>query len=218
MTPERKEALLAWLNADLLPMDYSLEQLLERVGDWFQGQRIEPLGATRLDRLLRSEMHSFETAILKNIVASLSPDTMAMIDGLLASEEEQVPETQPEANEQDIGFAQLRMDPGRASLDSIFQELAKLKQIRLLGLPVGELSSLPSKWLEKFRLRAGAVTIWDLRRSPASIRYGLVAAFCWQRQHEIIDGLVDLLIQTVHKIGTRAETKVERELLEDKRL
>jgi hypothetical protein len=43
----------------------------------------------------------------------------------------------------------------------------------------------------------------------------LVAAFCWQRQHEIIDGLIDLLIQIVHKIGTRAETRVERELLDD---
>jgi len=215
MTPEQKQALLAWLNNDLLPMDYSLDQLLERVGNWFQENRVEPLGATRLDRLLRSEMHAFETEILKRITASQSPDTMSMIDGLLASEEERLLETASDANDQDVGFAQLRMDPGRASLDSILQELTKLGRIRRLKLPAKELSALPPKWLEKFRQRAGAVTIWDLRRSPASIRYGLVAAFCWQRQHEIIDGLIDLLIQTVHKIGTKAENKVERELLED---
>lgn len=109
----------------------------------------------------------------------------------------------------------MRLDPGRASLDSVFQELAKLNRIRGLGLPAEELSALPPKWLEKFRLRAGAVTIWDMRRSPPQVRYGLVAAFCWQRQHEIIDGLIDLLIQIIHKIGTRAETRVERELLDD---
>ena len=214
MTPEHKQALLAWLNDDLLPMDHSLDQLREQVGDWFREQKIEPLGATRLDRLLRSEMYSFEKTILKRIVTHLTPDTQSLMDELLASEEA-VPDTQPAVAEQDAGFAQLRLDPGRASLDTVFQELAKLKQIRSLELPASELSTLPPKWLEKFRLRAGAVTIWDLRRNLPAIRYGLVAAFCWQRQHEIIDGLIDLLIQIIHKIGTRAETRVERELLND---
>jgi hypothetical protein len=156
-TPEHKQALLAYLNDDLLPMDYSIEQLLERVGDWFREQKIEPLGATRLDRLLRSEMHSFEKTILKRIVTHLTPNTQRLMDELLASEEAE-PDTQPAVAEQDVGFAQLRLDPGRASLDTVFQELAKLKQIRALGLPAPELSALSPKWLEKFRLRAGAVT------------------------------------------------------------
>lgn len=44
-----------------------------------------------------------------------------------------------------------------------------------------------------------------------------MAAYCWQRQHEIIDTLIDLLIQVIHKIGVRAENKVEQELLNDLR-
>lgn len=56
-----------------------------------------------------------------------------------------------------------------------------------------------------------------MRRHPPEIRYALVAAYCWQRQHEIIDALIDLLIQVIHKIGTRAENKVEQELLNDLR-
>jgi dihydropteroate synthase len=43
----------------------------------------------------------------------------------------------------------------------------------------------------------------------------LLAAFCWQRRQEIIDGLVDLLIQIVHRISVRAEKKVVDELLGD---
>jgi TnpA family transposase len=43
----------------------------------------------------------------------------------------------------------------------------------------------------------------------------LLAAFCWQRRHEIIDGLVDLLIQIVHRISVRAEKKVVEELVGD---
>lgn len=215
MTSERMQPLLVWLNDDLLPQDYSLEQLLERVGDWFCELKIAPPSPPQLNRLLRSKMHSFENSLIERIVGHLAPNTRLSINALLASEDEAETVTQTGNAEQDVGFAQLRLDPGRASLDSIFQELAKLKRIRALGLPAAELSAIPPKWLEKFRLRAGAVTIWDLRRHPPAIRYGLVAAFCWQRQHEIIDGLIDLLIQTIHKIGTRAETKVERELLDD---
>lgn len=42
----------------------------------------------------------------------------------------------------------------------------------------------------------------------------------WQRRtagNEIIDALIDLLILVIHKIGVRAENKVEKELLNDLR-
>jgi hypothetical protein len=90
--------------------------------------------------MLRSEMHSFETAIENRVVSRLAPNTLDLIDELLISEEKAaVPDPQSAAVEQD-GFAQLRLDPGRASLDSIFKELAKLNRIRDLGLTAEELS------------------------------------------------------------------------------
>ncbi|MFX7926545.1 hypothetical protein ABTK22_19570, partial [Acinetobacter baumannii] len=55
----------------------------------------------------------------------------------------------------------------------------------------------------------------ELRQRVESVRYTLVAAFCWQRRREIIDGLIELLLQIVHRIGVRAESKVEKELLAD---
>ena len=54
-----------------------------------------------------------------------------------------------------------------------------------------------------------------MRRHPAHARYGLAASFCFQRQHEIVDGLIDLLMQIIHKIDSKAEKKVEAQLLED---
>lgn len=41
----------------------------------------------------------------------------------------------------------------------------------------------------------------------------LLAALCWQRRRAIADGLVDLLIQVVHRIGLRAEQRVATELV-----
>ncbi|MFB9674102.1 hypothetical protein [Streptosporangium vulgare] len=52
----------------------------------------------------------------------------------------------------------------------------------------------------------------DFAVAPESIRLTLPAALCWVRKAEMIDGLVELLVQLVHKISVRAEKKVENEL------
>ncbi len=45
------------------------------------------------------------------------------------------------------------------------------------------------------------------------MRYVLLAALCWQRQHEITDNLAELLIHIAHRVGVRAEEKVDSELM-----
>ena len=50
--------------------------------------------------------------------------------------------------------------------------------------------------------------------APA-LRATLVATLCWLRQRGVTDSLVDLLVQVIHKIGVRAEKRVEKELLDD---
>ncbi|WP_345406644.1 Tn3 family transposase [Nonomuraea salmonea] len=52
----------------------------------------------------------------------------------------------------------------------------------------------------------------DFEAAAAPVRVTLLAALCRVRQAELIDGLVELLIQLVHKISVRAEKKVEGEL------
>jgi hypothetical protein len=53
----------------------------------------------------------------------------------------------------------------------------------------------------------------ELRRHPAQVRYTLLAALCWQREQEITDSLVELLKHIAHRVGVRAETRVELELM-----
>ena len=55
----------------------------------------------------------------------------------------------------------------------------------------------------------------EMRRHPAPLRYTFLAAFGWHRRRDIIDGLVDLLVLVIHRIGMRAERKVVQELLRD---
>ena len=112
-------------------------------------------------------------------------------------------------------FAELRLDPGRPSLESVLNEVAKLDRIERIGLPDSLFGSVTTAVVQKYRLRAATEPPRELRRHPDQIRYSLVAAFCWQRKKEVIDGLVDLLVQVVHRIGVHSERKVVKTLMED---
>ena len=52
-----------------------------------------------------------------------------------------------------------------------------------------------------------------LRRHAPPLTVTLLAALVHQREREITDTLVELLIATVHRIGARAERRVTNELL-----
>ena len=72
---------------------------------------------------------------------------------------------------------------------------------------------MPARVLLAYRRRVGVEELHELRRHPAPIRLTLLAAFCHVRGREITDSLTDLLIATVHRIGARAEKRVEGELI-----
>ena len=53
----------------------------------------------------------------------------------------------------------------------------------------------------------------DFADCPEPVRYALLAALCWTRQAELVDGLVELLTGLIHRINARAERRVEKELI-----
>ncbi|MFQ5853144.1 MAG: Tn3 family transposase, partial [Candidatus Binatia bacterium] len=153
------------------------------------------------------------------ILDQLSPTTLEKMDALLettgleASESDNVDLPEPEWSI----FSELKRDAGPVGVESAFAEVAKLERIDELGLPDNLFQSVSHKVLSAYWQRAAAEPRRDLARHPNPIRYTLLAAFCWMRRQEIADNLVDLLIQIMHRIGTKAEKKVVKELLEDLR-
>ena len=105
---------------------------------------------------------------------------------------------------------QLRMDPGRVGLATMLEEMAKLRRIRELGLPDDLFSGLARKVLSVYRNRASVEEPSRLRAHAKAQRLTLLSSLCVMRAQEITDGLVDLLIQIVHKIDVRAEKRVEQ--------
>lgn len=104
-------------------------------------------------------------------------------------------------------------NPGGPSLASLQDELAKLDLLRGRALPPGLFDDAAPRDLERCRRRVCVEAPYELRRHPQAARLTWLAAFAHLRARTLTDDLVDLLVETIHTIGARAERKVERELL-----
>ncbi|MDD5494841.1 MAG: Tn3 family transposase, partial [Dehalococcoidia bacterium] len=141
------------------------------------------------------------------IYSRLSAHNKAAIDRLLTSEDSDEVHSEESAI---ISFSNLKTDPGKANLDSLLVAIAKLKCIDEIGLTPEVFQDVPAKFIDQFRQRCATESIRELRRHPNAIRYSMVAMFCWRRQQQLIDALIDLLLQIIHNLGARAEKRIDK--------
>jgi hypothetical protein len=109
------------------------------------------------------------------------------------------PEHDEDSAQKRSALSLLKTDPGRIGLASVEREIAKLGLIRDLNLPDGLWGQVSPKLLARYRTRAATESARDLRRHRSPLRHTLLSAYCCQRCGEVTDGLVDLLIQIVHR-------------------
>jgi TnpA family transposase len=217
-TSADSEALVTWLCAHVLPTTLRPEALLAAAYERLRDLRIEPPTRDRLDRLGRSALHAFEQRLCTDVLHRLAPSTRTALDMLLAPEPSERDDTSGDDVSPSGGRAllhELRADAGRATLENLFREIAKLKRVRALALPPDLFTTIAPKVVQAYRHRAAVEAPYELRRHPEPLRLTLVAAFCHLRSRELTDTLVDLLLDLIHRIGAKAERKVEKELLED---
>jgi TnpA family transposase len=210
VTVDDSKQLADWLSREVLPVDHNPDHLREAALEWCRRNRIEPPTPARMQRILGSALQAYETDFFKASYEKIHGECRAALHALLL-----VPEASNDTGRETSPFSELRADPGRVSLESILKEIAKFKRIAAVALPDDLFASVPSKILQKYRARAAGERPSQLRRHGEPTRCTLLAAFCWQRRKEITDGLVDLFVQVVHRIGVRSEKKVVKMLLED---
>ena len=220
-----QKALKIWLEDQVLAYELKIESLLDAATTHLRWQKIEPPTPERLERLVRSVIRSFEEKLFSEIAQKIPIAVREKLDGLLKTspseiEENAVSQAQETELSSENPYSQptitiLKTDPGRLGLDSWTKEGDKLQQLRQLNLPSDLFPGISPKILEIYKQRVAVEPPRELRRHPDNRRYTLLSAFCWLRLREITDNLVELLILIVHRIGARAERKVERELLDD---
>ena len=209
-----------WLIAEILPNSQRIESITEIVYQRFRELQIEPPTPGRIERLIRSSIHTAETNFCSVTLKQLTKPIREQIDILLTTEQSSHAANKESDNLtlnkfKPSDFAFLKTDPGPVGLGSFLTEIEKLKRIRAVGLPPDLFTGISPKLIKTYRQRAATESPYDLREHPPAIRYTLMAAFCSERSQEIIDNLIELLIQIIQRIGTRAERRINQELLEE---
>ena len=205
-----------WLKAEIIPNEQRIEPITEFVYQRFRELQIEPPTAQRIERLVRSSIHQHETDFCHQTFSKLTTENIEQIDILLTTEDPNNPEEkQIPGKIKASDFAFLKTDPGAVGLSSFLSEISKLQRIRVVGLPSDLFSGISPKLVKTYRQRAATEYPYDLRQHQPAIRYTLMAAFCIQRSQEITDNLIELLIQIIHRIDTRAVRRINQELINE---
>lgn len=191
--------------------------MIERLEARCRELAIEPPTPERVARIARTALRAHEEQFHTDIYGRLSPAIRERLDELLGSAESASdPSVLTDISAgAPAALLRLRGNPGRPSLASMQEELAKLDLIRCMALPVDLFDHASPRDLERCRQRVAVEAPHELRRHSDAARITWLAAFVFLRARSLTDDLVDLLIETIHQIGARAERKVERELLDD---
>jgi hypothetical protein len=189
-----EDVLAEWLADKICPMVFTDEGLRAALLRRCRTLKIEPPG--RVDRIVGAGRARFEREFCLHVLNGLAADSARSLWELATGED---------------GFLlELKSDPGRLGLESLLEEIVKLRRAKALGLPADLFGGYSDRLVASWRARAMASHPSDFAANQPPVRLTLVAALAWSRTTEITDALVDLFIGLVSKINTRAERKVEK--------
>jgi TnpA family transposase len=209
--------LASWLGDRVIgAVGSEMASLIERLEVRCRELAIEPPTVERMERIARSAVRAYEERFHASTFERLPAATRERLEALLRPEgSDEVTVEDGASSQTPAVLSKLLGNPGRPSLASLQDELAKLELLRRIELPPDLFEHAAPRDLERCRRRVSVEAPYELRRHPDAARLTWLAAFVHLRVRTLTDDLVDLLIETIHKIGARAERKVERELLED---
>ncbi len=215
-----------WLAENVAHAERRLEWVREELLKHLREERIEPPTSGRISRIVASALHNAEVTWSLRITSRLSSETTQRIYALVgiadescagagAAGDHQVPTGGTPAGEDDDFdlLAFIKSAPGNVSLESMMTEIRKLAAVRSIELPPGLFADVAPKVLAAWRARAAVEAPSHMRTHPRELTVLLLAALVHEREREITDTLVELLIATVHRIKARADSKVTKELI-----
>lgn len=182
--------LTSWLVASGLALEANPERLKASVYAECRERHLLPPTPERIDRLIHSACSTAEQSFFAETMDRLSNTSKARLDALLERsleaeathedaemtlDEDAEAENLPDGG---VSIHVLKLNPGPVGVKSMQKEVAKLRTLEHLLLPADLLSVVPSKVVARYRNRAAAETLHELRRHPDATRYTLLAAFC----------------------------------------
>lgn len=218
-TVSDEDKLAEWMADEVCPVESGEDRLRAALLARCRAGGLEPPGPSRVRRVIGTAQAGLEQRFTTAITSRLAPYVAARLEELVVRDGPEPPDDErPDSETGNDGeavvgggpalLAELKSDPSRLGLETVLVEVGKLGRVRALGLPADLFDGWPEQLVAAWRARAARMYPSDLRSCAGPVRLTLLAALCWTRTTELIDGLVDLLIQLVLKINTRAESRV----------
>ena len=186
-----------WLAQEICPTETNRNRLAAALRRRCRSEKIEPPSTGQVERVVASGCRQFDDDFAATTAGRLGPAVCARLEDLLS---------RPNV------LAGLKSDPGPLGLDTLLAEIGKLSTVRALGLDEAVFADASDRIVAAWRARAARMYPSDFTDCGEPGRYTLLAALCWTRQAELVDGLVELLTGLIHRINARAERRVEKEL------
>jgi len=192
------------LRASVVRDGGSRDQAAEAVVDWCRIEKIEPPFSGQIDRLVGTAVRRWEDESIAVINGRLTDRSCNLLDDLVGDKQRE-------------RLTWLRADPGAVGVDSVLGELDKLEVLRSFRVPTGLGDGFARRMIDQWHDRLHASPPSAIAAMSPAARRALSAVWVMRRQQRVTDSVVDLLIAIVHKIGAKAERRVEREQLADLR-
>jgi hypothetical protein len=192
-----------WLLSDVVQRDGSVSEMTELGCRWFLDKKLISPSQQALERSVRSVRQRFLEGCFASVTALLSASAAAELEASLAD---------PRGR---TGFQRLKRDVGAATLENVLDAADRLAFIQGLGLPDHALSDIDPTWIKALMRRVEGETASEMRLHSREKRLGLLAIYLMSRRSQLIDGLVELLIEVVHRIGTKSRRKVIKRISTD---
>ena len=151
-------ALVAWLSERVTSPTPEAEALKMAAYGYMRSQQLEPPAMERLRRLLRTAVGQREHRLVTQAVAQLSPAPRTALDDLVNTHalEEAADADQMLLFPVRSELAAVKDGAGAVSVETVLDEIAKLTQLRALGLPEGLFRDVPATLVTPYRQRAAS--------------------------------------------------------------
>lgn len=222
-TLDDQKALRNWLIADVLPQEYRPAYLEQLIYQRLRREHIEPPTRNRLERLILSAIHRHEKRFFTETYTHLAAPVRARLGQLIVQVADLAGDVTAAGDDdypQSYPLHELKTGAGEPRVANIKKVAARLKLLQEVGLPSNLFTDMPLPFLRQYQQRVAVEAISHLQRRNQKEKqrpqlYTMLAAFCWVRQREITDYLVDLFIRILKDIRLRAQSRVEKQLVAD---
>ncbi len=197
-----EDTLIAWLVQEVCPSELNEDRQREAVLARCRVEHIEPPG--RMSRIVGTANRIADERFCATIVSRLSAEVAQSLWALIV-------EASDDADGESGFFTELKADPGKLGLETLLAEITKLQRIRAIALPADLFTDVAQQRIARWRQRCVGVFPSTLRRDHSpSVMLTLLAVLCWCRLTEVTDSLVELFVDLVRVINTRAERRVDK--------